>query len=168
MEANDRKRPRRQSFSRDKEVEQNYGEKARSGDRVPDKLDPKQREIFPFRIFIKEKYLNEGIDSKSEREDIIRNTSIDDITMDNSIKVPDVPGSVMVIECENLQRREDALREVLMQIERIEKQNSNSDRKVEIELMTFVPEGLVSVTIGHKGRLISKIKDEAGVSVVIN
>ena len=88
--------------------------------------------------------------------------------MDNSIKVPDVPGSVMVIECENLQRREDALREVLMQIERIEKQNSNSDRKVEIELMTFVPEGLVSVTIGHKGRLISKIRDETGVSVVIN
>jgi hypothetical protein len=34
--------------------------------------------------------------------------------------------------------------------------------------MSFVPEGLVSVTIGHKGRLIQRIKDETGVSVVIN
>jgi rRNA processing protein Krr1/Pno1 len=31
-----------------------------------------------------------------------------------------------------------------------------------------VPEGLVSVTIGHKGKLIQKIKDETGISVVIN
>jgi len=34
--------------------------------------------------------------------------------------------------------------------------------------MTFVPEGLVAVTIGHKGRLIQRIKDETGLSVVIN
>jgi len=34
--------------------------------------------------------------------------------------------------------------------------------------MTFVPEGLVAVTIGHKGRLIQRIKEETGVSVVIN
>lgn len=34
--------------------------------------------------------------------------------------------------------------------------------------MSFVPEGLVSVTIGHKGKLIQRIKDETGVSLVIN
>jgi rRNA processing protein Krr1/Pno1 len=34
--------------------------------------------------------------------------------------------------------------------------------------MTFVPEGLVAVTIGHKGRLIQRIKEETGVSVIIN
>ena len=78
------------------------------------------REIFPFKIFIKDEYLREGIASKSEREDIIRETCIDDIVMDNTIKVPDVPGQVMIIECKDLQRREDALREVLTNIERIE------------------------------------------------
>ena len=34
--------------------------------------------------------------------------------------------------------------------------------------MTFVPEGLVAVTIGHKGRLIQRIKEETGVAVIIN
>ena len=34
--------------------------------------------------------------------------------------------------------------------------------------MTFVPEGLVAITIGHKGRLIQRIKEETGVSVIIN
>jgi hypothetical protein len=34
--------------------------------------------------------------------------------------------------------------------------------------MTFVPEGLVAVTIGHKGRLIAKIKEETGIGVIIN
>ena len=34
--------------------------------------------------------------------------------------------------------------------------------------MSFVPEGLVAVTIGHRGRLIQKIKDETDVSVIIN
>jgi hypothetical protein len=50
------------------------------------------KEEFAFRIFIKEEYIREGIASKSEREDIIRETNVDDIVMDNTIKVPDVPG----------------------------------------------------------------------------
>ena len=39
-------------------------------------------------------------------------------------------------------------------IERIEKDFKGKSFSGEIELMTFVPEGLVSITIGHKGRLI--------------
>lgn len=41
-------------------------QKNRSGDRVPDKLDPELREVFPFRVFIKDEYLKEGLASKSE------------------------------------------------------------------------------------------------------
>ena len=59
--------------------------KARGGDRVPDKLDPDMREVFPFRIFIKDEYLKEGIASKSETDEIIRTCCIDTITMDNQI-----------------------------------------------------------------------------------
>lgn len=63
----------------------------------------------------------------------------------------------MIIKSNDLQRREDALREVLSQIERIEHDfhgKKFNHGKPTIELMTFVPEGLVAVTIGHKGRLI--------------
>ena len=71
------------------------------------------REIFPFRIFIKDEYLKEGLASKSEREEIIKITGIDSITLDNQIQVPDVPGQAMIIESPDLQKRENALREVL-------------------------------------------------------
>lgn len=125
------------------------------------------REVFPFRIFIKDIYLREGIASKSEREDIIRETQVDDIIMDTSIKVPDVPGQVMIIESRDLQKREDALRGILTNVLRIEQQNKGS-KVDEIELMTFIPEGLVGVTIGPSGKTISRIKSETGVSVVIN
>jgi hypothetical protein len=42
------------------------------GDRVPEKIDPEQRKIFPFRIFIKDEYLKEGLASRSETDEIIR------------------------------------------------------------------------------------------------
>lgn len=74
----------------------------------------------------------------------------------------------MIIESPDLQKREDALKEVLYRIERIEQDFNKSKSIQEIELMTFVPEGLVAVTIGHKGRLISKIREDTGISVVIN
>jgi hypothetical protein len=74
----------------------------------------------------------------------------------------------MIIECDNLQRREDALRMILTNIERIDKDFKGKSFKGEIELMTFVPEGLVAIAIGHKGRLIQRIKEDTGVSVVIN
>ena len=92
-----------------------------------DKFDSNMREVFPFRIFIKDDYLREGIASKSEREEIIRETGIDDIVMDNSIKVPEFAGQVMILESKDMQKREDALRMVLNQIERIDK-SFNNDR----------------------------------------
>lgn len=41
---------------------------------MPEKLDPEQRENFPFRVFIKDEYLKEGLASKNEIEEIIRQT----------------------------------------------------------------------------------------------
>jgi hypothetical protein len=53
------------------------------GDRVPETLDPEMREIFPFRIFIKDDYLKEGLASRNETDEIIRQAGINSITMDN-------------------------------------------------------------------------------------
>jgi hypothetical protein len=57
----------------------------KTGDRVPEILDPEMREVFPFRIFIKDDYLKEGLASRNETDDIIRQSGIDSITMDNQI-----------------------------------------------------------------------------------
>jgi len=127
-----------------------------------EKVDPSMREIVAFRIFIKDDYLREGIASKSEREEIIRETGIDDIVMDSSIKLSDLAGQVMILESKDIQKREDALRMVLNQIERIDK-SLNNDRSQDIELTTFVPESLVAILMGLKGKMIQKIKEESGI-----
>lgn len=51
-----------------------------------------QREVFPFRVFIKDEYLKEGISSRILIDEIIKNTGIKSIIMDKNIQVPDFPG----------------------------------------------------------------------------
>jgi hypothetical protein len=43
------------------------------------------REIFPFKIFIKDEYLKEGIASRSDTEEIKKLSLIDSISMDDTI-----------------------------------------------------------------------------------
>lgn len=77
-ESIERRKRRYDGYKSPKDVDndsQNGGyadSKIRSGDRVPDKLDPELREVFPFRVFIKDEYLKEGLASKNEIEEIIR------------------------------------------------------------------------------------------------
>jgi hypothetical protein len=70
----------------------------RLGERDQIKTDPSLRENFPFRIFVKDEYLQEGLASRSERDEIIKLTGIESIHMDSKINVPEVPGQAMIIE----------------------------------------------------------------------
>ena len=84
----------KKSESSFKDVESTYNRESdlKRGDRVPETLDPEMREVFPFRIFIKDDYLKEGLASRNETDEIIRQAGINTITMDNQIQVPDFPG----------------------------------------------------------------------------
>ena len=74
----------------------------------------------------------------------------------------------MVIESNSLKKREDALRFILTNISKLDRNFKGKNYNNEIDMMSFVPEGLVSLCIGHKGRLIQRIKDETDVKVIIN
>jgi hypothetical protein len=74
--------PEKKSESSFKDIESAYRDDKR-GDRVPDTLDPDMREVFPFRIFVKDDYLKEGLASRNETDEIIRQSGINCITMDN-------------------------------------------------------------------------------------
>jgi transcription antitermination factor NusA-like protein len=119
-------------------------------------------------VFIKDEYIQEGLASRSERDDIIKSTGIDSIHMDSKISVPEVPGQAMIIESRDIRNREMALRHVLENIERIDSNFKGKDFRGEIEVMTFIPEGLVALAIGHKGKLIHQIGEDTGVKMVIN
>lgn len=70
------------SFHSGFNAENAFGGK-KNGDKNPETYDPEQREIFPFRIFIKDMYLTEGIASRNETDDIIKKTGIKSISLDN-------------------------------------------------------------------------------------
>lgn len=74
----------KKSESSYKDVESaGYNMDLKRGDRVPETLDPEMREVFPFRIFVKDDYLKEGLASRNETDEIIRQAGINSITMDN-------------------------------------------------------------------------------------
>jgi len=50
------------------------------------------RQNFPFRIFIKDDYLKEGLVSRTGMDEIIKISGIRNISLDQKIQVPDYPG----------------------------------------------------------------------------
>ena len=65
--------------------------------------------MFPFRVFIKEDYVKGGISTRCVVDDIIQSTGVDQIQMDQNNQVPDFPGEIMIIESDDIAKREAAL-----------------------------------------------------------
>jgi putative heme iron utilization protein len=64
----------------------------------------------------------------------------------------------MIITSSDISKKQRALELLLQNFNHTEKM-INSNFNGEVEVMCFIPEGLVSVAIGHKGRLIHHIED---------
>lgn len=118
-----------------------------------------------FRVFLNDKYLTEGIAARTELDEIKAGSQVDELTLDSEIKIPDMPGQMLSIESESVMKRTNALQSILTNIQKLEGGGRDSPP---IDMMAFVPEGLVSLCIGHKGRLVQKIRDETQVSLVVN
>ena len=65
--------------------------------------------------------------------------------------VPEFNGQIMIIESDELEKKEEALYFLLQKMDKIESFNQGNKYDKTIDLIAFVPEGLVGVTIGHKG-----------------
>lgn len=73
---------------------------------------------------------------------------------EDKYKIPEYPGSVLVIKSKLLQQKADALLTIV--------------RKFELaEMQIFVPEALVSIVIGVKGRSINQLKRETSCDIVV-
>lgn len=112
----------------DSKYNRNYDKMSGDG-KISTRRRSDQREVFPFRIFIKDEYLEEGISSRILIDEIIKTTGVDAITMDKNNQVPDFPGQIMVIEGDELSKREAALLQVLKHFEKIESFQSNNKNK---------------------------------------
>jgi len=113
----------------------------------------KERMLFDFKVFIKEKFAPAFTFSTLDR--IVKTSNCDDIYVDDSIIIPDLPGKVLVIKAENIEVRTDAFFSILRKLE-------------ENEVLIFIPESLVSMVIGRNGRTINSLKKDSGCEVIVN
>ena len=72
----------------------------------------------------------------------MRSSGCFDIFADDSISIPDLQGKVLAIKAKSIQMKADAFLTILRKLE-------------ETEILIFIPEALVSIVIGAKGRTIN-------------
>lgn len=90
---------------------------------------------------------------------------------DYNYTIPDLVGYVLHIKAEDIKKKRDATQILLEYIVKNNLDDSNEeDRKSseKIGILLLVPNGLVSMIIGTKGRQISNLIKESGANIVVN
>ena len=86
---------------------------------------------------------------------------------DNDLKIPDLDGSVLKISDDSQQKKHNALLSVLQEIKRFE-ESVNKNENSDFSLIILVPEGMVSLLIGSKGRQINSIMRDSNTNIIVN
>ena len=108
------------------------------------------------KVFIKEKFLSKsGLFTFSSLEQIIKQNGCDDIFIDEKEIIPDLAGKILVIKSKYLEQKVDAYLSIMRRIE-------------DSETLLFIPQQLVSMVIGTKGRTINGIKRDIGCEIFVN
>lgn len=89
------------------------------------------------------------------------------IYFDSNFVVPDMEGTVMVIESLEIQKKKEALKLILDHIENIRKKESEDDHN-EMKGLILVPNGLVSIIIGTRGKQINYLIKSSGANIIVN
>ena len=91
----------------------------------------------------------------SSLEQIIKQNGCDDIFIDEKEMAPDLAGKILVIKSKHLEQKVDAYLSIMRRIE-------------DTETLLFIPQQLVSMIIGTKGRTINGIKRDIGCEIFVN
>ena len=114
--------------------------------------------------------LEEPLTEKGILEKI--SSRIGDLSMkfEPSFKIPEYNGSLLKIKGHSLQNKRDATQQLLEFIlENNLDQPENTDKKFsKIEIVIMIPNGLVSMIIGTRGKQISTLIHDCKASIVIN
>jgi hypothetical protein len=140
--------------------------------------------MFDFQVFVREEHLSAGVAAWSNLENTAKETDCDQIYLDEDTHVPGYPGKILVFRASasqnSVQSRVKAVELILQRVaEETVKEKGNNYRRserydnmdhkdVKLETIIFVPEGLVSMVIGTRGRQIKYFKEKSGADVVVN
>lgn len=89
---------------------------------------------------------------------------------DEDFTVPDIPGCVLNIKSEDLKKKKEAAQQILeYQLKYGPEDDPDEPKKpFEIVSLIMVPNGLISMIIGTKGRQISNLIKESKSNIVVN
>lgn len=103
-----------------------------------------------------------------------------EMQFDKSISIPDLEGDVLVIKGENIEQKQKALEAIFKEIidnqvdkyanwnEETNKEETEKKKKLNVTALILVPNGLVSIVIGTKGKQIMNLINDAGCSIIVN
>ena len=91
------------------------------------------------------------------------------IYFDSNFMVPDMEGIVMVIESHDILKKKEALKIILDHIEIIRRKECEDEHKLEeLKGLILVPNGLVSIIIGTRGKQINYLIKSSGANIIVN
>jgi len=127
---------------------------------------PSKKIVFDFEVFIETPYINLLSENNNEIiNKILDTTRINCIEFDHQLTIPGAEGSVIKISDESYSKKYSALLEIVNEIEVI--RNSKREHS-ECSLVILVPEGMVSLLIGTKGKQIRSIMKDSRTQIVVN
>lgn len=131
---------------------------------------------FPYLIYIDDENM-EYFTAKGNRilEDIKKETDIEQLEFDFKLKIPDLKGSILKIFDKDQKYKTKALQRILEEMlklkkirsKRYESEGTRERKENEIVTINLVPEGLVSLLIGSKGKQIGHIMNDSRTDIVV-
>ena len=131
---------------------------------------------FPYLIYVDDEN-TEYFHAKGSRilEEIKKETDIELLAFDPKLKIPDLKGSILKIFDKDMKYKTKALQRVLEELlklkksrsKRYENESSRDKKENEIATINLVPEGLVSLLIGTKGKQIGSIMTDSRTDIVV-
>ena len=123
-----------------------------------------------FMIFLS-KYIENALSNSGaikKIEDILNDVKF---TFDYNFTIPDLTGCVLNIKSDDIKRKRDAAQQLLEFIVKHnldEPEEEGKKQTDKISILIMVPNGLVSMIIGTKGRQISNLIRDSGANIVVN
>lgn len=95
---------------------------------------------------------------------VCQDTGCDRIEFDNSLVIPDIKGKVIKVYGKSLKSRKKAARII------VEEMMASKKKKIgdHTTVLALIPEGMVSLVIGAKGRQIKILTQDSGTDIVVN
>ena len=160
------------SYSKERSKNNSYSNNSEEKIKSPNQ-NIKEKPALDFLIFLaiplKDRLIQENILSKISKE-------IGEVNMefDTSFIIPDFNGCLLKIKGPNLKKKRDATQQLLEFIvsndldQQMTEEKNSSLKYSKIEIVIMIPNGLVSMVIGTKGKQISTMIKESRASIVIN